>query len=75
MTWPKCFFFIVVSMEREREREMSIFIAEGVVWGGRRLPHVQIKLAEVLSREHLQQIQDMLWVVCWYRVFWVWSNR
>lgn len=51
------------------EREMSI-IAEGVVWGGggRRLPHVQIKLAEVLSREHLQQIQDMLWVVCWYRV-------
>lgn len=49
---------------------MSIFIAEGVVvWGwGRRLPHVQIKLAEVLSREHLQQIQDMLWVVCWYWV-------
>lgn len=55
---------------------MSIFfIIEEVVWGGRRLPHVQIKLAEVLSREHLQQIQDMLWVVCWYRVFWVWSNR
>lgn len=27
---------------------------------------MQIKLAEVLSREHLQQIQDMLWVVCWY---------
>lgn len=49
------------------EREMSI-IAEGVVLGGGRLPHVQIKLAEVLSREHLQQIQDMLWVVCWYRV-------
>lgn len=24
------------------------------------LPHVQIKLAEVLSREHLQQTQDML---------------
>lgn len=36
--------------------------------GGKTVPHVQIKLAEVLSREHLQQIQDMLWVVCWYRV-------
>lgn len=43
------------------------FIIEGGL-GGKTVPHVQIKLAEVLSREHLQQIQDMLWVVCWYRV-------
>lgn len=43
-------------------------LQRGWFWGGKTVPHVQIKLAEVLSREHLQQIQDMLWVVCWYRV-------
>lgn len=70
MTWPKCFFFRWSQYGYgEVERE--------VVWGGGRktVPHVQIKLAEVLSREHLQQIQDMLWVVCWYRVSGFWSNR
>lgn len=64
--------FNVVSMDMERD--MGI-IAERVVCGGKTVPHVQIKLAEVLSREHLQQIQDMLWVVCWYSGLWVWSNR
>lgn len=34
MTWPKCFFFRW-SQYGKREREMSIFIAEGVVLGGK----------------------------------------
>lgn len=59
------FFFSLESVWKEIEMS-RYFIIEGGL-GGKTVPHVQIKLAEVLSREHLQQIQDMLWVVCWDR--------